>query len=125
MPTTQASVADVAAMEYSAPPLRAGVRCQAVPSQCSMRGPPSEEQQPTVQTSEGPLAPTPVRDARDVPSGLGLGTLTQRCPSQCRTNELIRVSVWDPTAQTSVAETALTPASPLLPVRSRLRLGTF
>jgi hypothetical protein len=87
---------------------------------------------PTAQTSSVVTAATPHRSLScDEPPGLGLGTTVQAVPFQCS------ISVWSsrppswflyrPTAQTSLAATALTEVSQfwslLLPL-SGLGLGT-
>src|SRR5690348_3859922 len=85
---------------------------------------------PTAHTSVVDTAATPrSSDPEPVPPGLGLGTMLHAVPSQCS------VSVWNtvpalveiwksPTAQTSLAEMAVTPVRRLFPVPS-LGLGTM
>src|SRR6266571_442019 len=83
---------------------------QLVPFQCSVSVCPASD--PTAQMSVAETTATPFRTLFDVPT-LGLETTFQLVPFQCSINvwkaplELVE----DPTAQTSVAETAATPFS--------------
>src|SRR5438552_2743651 len=114
-------------------------RVHAVPSQCSIKAPPSAE--PTAQALLGEVAATPARPApgtgpesraqAGASPGSGLGTCVHAVPSQCSITvcpdpgqQLRPWSCQSPTAQALPGEVAATPNSSLMAKPPGFGLGT-
>src|SRR5437867_515703 len=83
---------------------------------------------PTAHISLADAAETPSKPACEPgPTGLGLGTTLHSVPSQCNTSVRLGpfMILYKPTAKTSLADTAATSRSSLLPRMEGLGLGTM
>src|SRR5712691_10006549 len=131
-PTAQMSLPETAATPASRPAEGLGTAAQLVPFQCSVRVWAPLPVSPTAHTSLAETAVAPLSWLSCAPAGLGLGATVQLAPSQCKMRVCglaKEVGSANPTAQTSLAETAVTPLSwsigPTLGLGTTLHLRPF